>query len=208
MDAGVTNDVIVTAIAEMEEAAKPTRSSGAERQARYLARKKASQASQVTENDGETVLSPPSPSFSPTPPITTPSTPISGIQNAREPSKPSVSRGTRMPEGFVPIPNVIEDARNRGLTDSEIADELDAMKVWAANAGSKGFKKDWDGFARIWLRKRAAEKKEKANGKATNSHKPNSIAGGFDIIDRALEERFGGGQDDNDGISRLLKIAS
>lgn len=128
----------------------------------------------------------------------------------------SVSRGTPYPDNFQPLPNIFEDARNRGLTDSEISDELDAMKVWASNAGSKGFKKDWHGFTRIWLRKRAAEKKEKSNGKASNGHKPNSIAGGFDVIDAAVAQlrqresgiRDGNGEADAESIPRLLKIAS
>jgi len=124
----------------------------------------------------------------------------------------SVSRGTRLPENFTPIPNVIEDARNRGLTDSEIADELDAIKVWAGNAGSRGVKKDWDGFTRIWLRKKAAEKKEKSNGK----NSPNTIKGGFDVIDSALKQfakrelgvRNGDSEADSQDLPRLRQVAS
>lgn len=119
-----------------------------------------------------------------------------------------VSRGTSFPDDFLPLPNVFEDARNRGLTDSEVADEIDAMKVWATNAGSKGLKKDWNGFARTWLRKRAEQKKEKSNGKNTDGHKPNTIAGGFDLIDRAIAERFGSGETDSQDVPRVLKIAS
>lgn len=43
---------------------------------------------------------------------------------------------------------------------------------------------------------------------ARTNHKHNTIAGGFDIIDRAIEERFGSGEADTEHISRLLKIAS
>lgn len=103
------------------------------------------------------------------------------------------------------------------LTDNEITYEIEAMRDWAANAGSKGRKKDWQAFARGWFRRNS--KKGKTNGKTTPDHKSNTIAGGFEIIDRAIDDlrrreqrgndlRNGNGEADPQDLPRLFKIPS
>lgn len=72
MDAGMSSDAILAAIADMESKITPSRSKGAERQARYRERNKASQS--VTSDDNVTTtpaLSPPNENNL-TPPIPTP----------------------------------------------------------------------------------------------------------------------------------------
>lgn len=59
--------------------------------------------------------------------------------------------------------------------------------------------------ARKWLNDHGWENTYET---ARTNHKPNSIASGFDIIDRAIEERFGSGETDTSDLPRLLKIAS
>jgi hypothetical protein len=182
------------------------------RQSRDRIRTVTGKSRDKVEDTEELVLSPPPPSsFSPIPPIiTTPTTPISDIHNARDPSKPPVSRGSRLPADFVPLPNILELGRNRGLSEFDLADETEKFRDWAnAATGQVSIKRDWQGAFRNWI-KRAAEDRKKTNGK----NNPNTIKGGFDVIDLALEQarlrqsdlRRGDSEADSEVLPRLRQI--
>lgn len=97
------------------------------------------------------------------------------------------------------------------LTDNDVLNEIDAMKDWAVNAGTKGRKKDWQAFARNWFRKNGKQRKSNGN------HQANSIKGGFDAIDAAIrseqarlrgsDPRDGDGEAHSQNLPRLLKIS-
>jgi hypothetical protein len=213
IDAGVSNDVLLTAVAQMEHASKPDRSKAAERQARYAAKKKASEASVMTENDGQLVSSSPPSSLSPTPPITTTPSPTSSNQTTRDPSKPSVSRGTRLSADFVPLPNILEMGRSRGLTEFELADELEKFRDWAnAATGQVSIKRDWQGAFRNWI-KRAADDRKKRNGfNKTTDNRADGFAKVRAVIaeaERRESENSGAfGEENVVSIPRLRQVSS
>lgn len=135
------------------------------------------------------------------------------IYTAREAEavKPGVSRGTRLPEPFLPLPNVIELARNLGFNDSEIKFEIAQFTDhWRAASGQNAVKRDWQAALRNWFRN--ALKFRKKNGKDST----NTINGGFDVIDAAVADfrereakfRNGDGKADIENIPRLLKISA
>lgn len=101
-------------------------------------------------------------------------------------------------------------ADSMDLTDNEIFNEIDAMRDWAVNAGTKGRKKDWQAFARNWFRKNG--KKGRPRGKDTG----NTIKAGFDLIDKALAQhrqrepgiRNRDSQTDIQGLPGIFKITS
>lgn len=163
MAAGVTGDALVTALAEIEAASQPSRSKGAERQARYRERHKASQS--VTSDVKKEI----------------PQTPLEKTTPLVSAGARRVSRGTRMPDGFVPIPNVLQLARNLGFSEREIENELETQRDWARQApGAKGVKTDWNAFSRNWFRSEA-KKRKPINGKTTR-------ADAFAILDAVTDE--------------------
>ena len=83
---------------------------------------------------------------------------------------------------------------------------LDGAKRYAAHCDAEG--KTGTQFvykARTWLNDSGWNETYET---ARTNHKPNTIAGGFDLIDRAIAERFGSGETDIEDVSGLLKIAS
>ena len=189
MNAGLSGEALLCVVRSIEADTKPTPAEilvARKREADRLrmADSRATVALQSRDTDEPTVpssppASPPS-SLSPTPPITTtPSSPLSSSsniqQNAREPSKPSVSRGTRLPADFVPLPNILEMARNRGLSEFDLTDEIEKFRDWAnAATGQVSIKRDWQAALRNWL-KRAADDRKKSSGPQKPSSKPNSL---------------------------------
>jgi hypothetical protein len=94
------------------------------------------------------------------------------------------------------------------LTDNQVLFEIEAMRDWAVNAGSKGLRKDWQAFARTWFRNN--------KGKHHGKNSTNTIKGGFAVIDAAIENlrqretysRDSDGQANPHDIRGLLKIAT
>lgn len=88
------------------------------------------------------------------PKITNSSEPLEK-QESKKVSKsttPSASRGTRIPDGFVPD---IEAAVAEGMNRSQAEREAEKFRDWwAAAPGAKGLKADWPATWRTWYRKR------------------------------------------------------
>jgi hypothetical protein len=92
---------------------------------------------------------------------------------------------TPFPDDFLPNEKTMAVITARGLTEKAVQDEIEAMRDWAINAGSKSKKKDWQAFARNWF------KKSKGQGHARPASRPNSIVDSFAAVDAAIaaEER-------------------
>ncbi|MEX7470162.1 hypothetical protein AB4Z39_10665 [Mycobacterium adipatum] len=90
----------------------------------------------------------PSVSTSPTPLLPTPS-PSSRSQE-------SASRGSRIPDGWVPSPDVIAQMRSDHPHIDHKVEHEKFLDYWRAQPGAKGRKSDWDATWRNWIR-RAAE---------------------------------------------------
>ena len=98
----------------------------------------------------------------------------------------SVSRGTRLPDDWVPKPNILEMARNLGFSDQQYADHLDRFRdYWRSVPGAKGRKLDWDA---TW-RNRVKELADRIRLKNGSPPQQNTIAAGVsrvrDAINRA-----------------------
>lgn len=166
---GLTIDQALIAIDAIEQA-KP-RSSGAERQARYRERQK---ASLVTSRDvtpvtnvtpeAETLPPPASPLFpSPTPltqnPPIPPTNPAEPSASAPEPHpiakpKPPDKRGSRLPKDWWPDDELIEFCLTMGLSDDHIAEIVAEFRdYWCSLAGQRGVKLDWRGTFRNQVRR-------------------------------------------------------
>jgi hypothetical protein len=82
----------------------------------------------------------------------------------------------------------------KGLSQADVADEIQSMRDWATNAGPKSKRKDWQAFARNWFRKSNPKGVHRAQNPARNK---NTIASVFEEIDAAFdakrEELFGPG---------------
>jgi hypothetical protein len=119
-----------------------------------------------------------------------------------------------LPSNWEPSVKTWEMGTALGLSGREIGDQLDRMRDWAVNAGPKGIKSDWDAAFRNWLKRYADERK----AKNANTRKPNTIADGFDLIDRAIEDQErrlaqaeewpGRSEDDPVSIPRLRQSAA
>ena len=93
-------------------------------------------------------------------------------------------------------------AIEKGYSPTDVQDQIERIRDWAVNAGPKGRKRDWQAFARNWLKSQSD--KRTPNGK----NNTNTVKRGFDIIDRAIEERFGGSEVDPQFLPGILKITS
>lgn len=83
-------------------------------------------------------------------------------------AKPAVSRGTRLLENFLPLPNVIELARNLGFSDTEIKFEIAQFTDhWRAASGANAVKRDWQAALRNWFRNALKFKKSSPSRKST-----------------------------------------
>ena len=86
--------------------------------------------------------------------------------------KPSVSRATRLPEGFLPLPNVIELARNLGFSDDEIKFEIAKFTDhWRGKSGRDATKSDWQATLRNWFRNALNFKKQPSSSRKTTGDK-------------------------------------
>ena len=74
---------------------------------------------------------------------------VSGKGKERSPSAPA-SKGCRLPDDFEPD---IEFALRNGLSLSQAKTEAEQFKdYWRSKAGKDGFKLDWQGTWRMWVR--------------------------------------------------------
>lgn len=92
-----------------------------------------------------------------------PTPPKENTTSPQSPSEitPRQSKSERMPDDWQPDASLTEYGAGVGLSDSETADEMAAMKAWAlANAGRAVARKaDWTQAAQGWLRRAAKAKK-------------------------------------------------
>lgn len=100
--------------------------------------------------------------------------------------KVRASRGTRLPEDFVPHPNILELARSLGFTDAEYWDHFERFKdYWRSLSGAKAMKLDWNATWRNRVKDLADKLKRGFNGKNTSS----SISTRFDAIRASIAGR-------------------
>lgn len=155
---GMTAEQIVDAVAAMERAKENDRwahevppSTGAIRQRRYRDRLASRVTSQPVTGDvtGDAKESPPTP---PKENNTPPEEPIGS-------STPKRSKGTRLPDGWLPPDALIEFGQSLGFSESATRAELERMADYFRGAsGQRGVKRDWVATGRNWLRT-AAERK-------------------------------------------------
>jgi hypothetical protein len=88
-----------------------------------------------------------------------------GEQQQKTPSSVgrAKTRGTRIPDNWMPTPTLIEDMRAEGIPDDIARAELPRFRdYWAGVAGAKGRKVDWDATWRNWLRRAADDRRPSA----------------------------------------------
>lgn len=173
MAAGVAGDALVEAVAEMELALQPKRSPGADRTARWRAKRHGD----VTSVTGDGDPSPPLPPFPPAPP----NPPIS------PPTDQKTSRAktaTELSDDWEPDGRTWKLADELGFTAREASDQLDRMRDWARNAGAKGRKTDWNAAFRNWLKRAADDRRNKPQAAVQR----NSLADSFAILDAVTDE--------------------
>ncbi len=182
--AGVTGDALVTACERIEAAATPLRSTGAERTARWRERNK-KRHSDVTASQVTLTPSPLVPPLSPAP-LSPPIIPPTPAPLAR--ARPA-TRGSRLPADFSPIPAITELAKARGLTEPEIADQLERFRDWAkAATGQIGVKNDWQAAFRNWIKRAADDKKRKSGYGGKPSH-GEAMRDAFDGLEAHIQGR-------------------
>lgn len=135
-------------LCEREAVVVQKRSAGAERQARYRERHKASQS--VTSDVSDVLSSPLVPPLdkerSPTPPkeINPPLNPPTDVKRAR---------ASRLPEDWLIPPDWIDDAVVLGLSADEARREADRFRdFWIARGGKDALKANWRATWRNWCR--------------------------------------------------------
>jgi hypothetical protein len=90
-------------------------------------------------------------------------------ENHEEAGASSLARGTRLPEGWEPDPNI---ATVIGLSDAEAKDQLERFRdYWAAKPGKEGRKSDWTATWRNWCRN-ALERRSHGRGSPASSPSP------------------------------------
>lgn len=208
---GMSADMIVMALKclvvnqEAKPDDEPKRSAGAERTARWRERhnERHKPSQSVTSDASTPPLVPPlegspkplpkTPPISPPPPMELPTTgaTIGIFETLADLPKPG--RGKPRIRGHPLSLDFEPDGRNRqlaatmGFSAAEIADMVDRMRDWAANAGQKGLKSDWQAAFRNWMKGTHDRKKLLGGGTSRKSH-GSSLGAAFD----ELEARFGG----------------
>jgi len=82
-------------------------------------------------------------------------------------------RASRLPADWMPGPDLLKLAAERGLTGRALVDEVDKFRdYWAAKPGKDGTKLDWDATFRNWIR---TATKNPARG-AANDQPANPLA--------------------------------
>jgi hypothetical protein len=146
--AGMPHDAIIAAVTEMEAAATPVRSKGADRTARWRERHKASQSVTCDVgdacNDSDAVLSPEP--KAPTPPKTQPLSP------KENPPKGGQKKASRLPADWQPSGSLIDYAALHGVTGAWLARETERFRNhWLGKSGKDATKADWDATWRNWI---------------------------------------------------------
>lgn len=179
--AGVDPELIgrvAATIAKAGEAVQPTRSAGAERTARWRA-KRHGDVTSVTCDVEPSPLVPPFPPAPPIPPIIPPST--------------KQSRATALPDDWEPDAKTWVLADELGFTAQEVWDQLDRMRDWAKNAGGgKGRKSDWNAAFRNWIKRAADDRRNKPQAPRRNNLQ-DSFAILDAVVDEAIRRSDGGG---------------
>lgn len=156
MAAGVTGDALVAAIERIEAEGKPRRSAGAERQARWRERHKASRnvternasdASQVTLQASHNVTSN----------ATLSSSSLNLDEGKKEKEK---RRGKTLQPEWHPTDSHYRDGELWGLSAADVDGLAEAMRDWAAGNSNRSVAKkaDWDATFRGWIRRTAEER--------------------------------------------------
>jgi len=100
--------------------------------------------------------------------------------------KPKPRRAVALPEGWVPSQKNIADAKDKNLTDQEIADEADSFRDHHLAKGTTF--KDWDAGWRTWVRNSI---KFRGRGMALKAH-PSGYGQGGGIAGVVARRQFGG----------------
>jgi hypothetical protein len=223
LEADMGNDWLMLVVASLESTDTKPRSANAERQAKWRETHKPRSAdviSNVTNNATSNVTAV-TPELSEEPSHienytnTSNSTDKSTlIQTALSKHERRISRGTRLPDDFVPLPNILELGHQLGLTDDEYWAALPHFKDhYRAAPGSRGIKLDWQATWRNWVRETANRKKAKQHGRTSTYSKPLSISERFAGFAARLdaedigESGDGGGGETVAGLPGLRKSA-
>jgi hypothetical protein len=206
VDAGLSGETLKAVVRSIEADNAPKRSDNAERQARHRAKKKEEEASvtrNVTNNVTECVTDPS--------PLVPPLSPAPLSPPIIPPTR-KTQRATLVPENWFPSAKLVKLAYSLGFTEPELQDQFERMRDWSH--GNNEARSDWDAAFRNWLKRAADDRK----AKNANTRKPNTIADGFDLIDRAIEDQErrlaqaeewpGRSEDDPVSISRLRQSAA
>ena len=197
--AGVTGDALVAACERIEAASKPARMSGAERTAKWRESKKTigvSDACDVTVSHTPSPLVPPFPPAPPIPPIIPP-TPAEISFGAGE-----LETKLRKAAGWEshPAPNLAVTGPIETLIASGAILETDVLPVLKAHAPRVRRPSSWNYFVPIiqdavQARLAAATGPPKAGEvvpfanptRSPHGPRPNTIAAGFELLERAIE---------------------
>lgn len=167
--AGLNAAAIADAIERIEDASVPSRSTGAERQARYRARKEAepvtSDVSDVT-GDAKTESFPQTPFKEKNIP---PSPPTGAL---------SPKRGTRLPVDWIVSTKLRAWTLAEGVqTDRISVEEAKFRDYWHARAGPNAVKVDWNATWRNWVRKVIDDGKQGTGNSRKRSPHERAMAG-------------------------------
>lgn len=122
------------------------------------------------------------------------------------PSKPR-KRATQIPDDFLPSEAVLDDHQIDILTPDEVSRQVERMIDWAKSKGET--RKDWNAFARGWLRKEADQKRDRLEKRQANGYNTrDSITQAFDYIDRRDVSRSQDGGQENPELLPRLREAS
>lgn len=145
------------------------------------------------------------PPLSPTPPNPPYNPPIQ--------SKPTRAKpATAIADDWEPDGKTWKLAEDLGFTSQEAWDQLDRMRDWARNAGSKGNKSDWNAAFRNWLKRAADDRRNKPQAAVQR----NTLADSFAILDAVTDEAIrradgrgqAGGEENPFELPGLRKSAS
>lgn len=204
--AGMTSEAILLALECIVQAAPepatdvtPKRSAGAERTARWRAKRHGdvtSVTSDVTSVTGDGQKE----SF--------PHTPFKEKTKQTTRARPAIE----LPSDWEPDGKTWRLADELGFNAREASDQLDRMRDWARNAGPKGRKTDWNAAFRNWLKRAADDRRDKPQ---TNLQR-NSLANSFAILDAVTDEairrtdgcREESGEEDTFGLPGLRQSAA
>jgi hypothetical protein len=116
----------------------------------------------------------PSGAFPPAPPRSDPSTPeTTELRSVKRETRARAKdpRGTRIPDDWIPSPDLIEWARSEAMGDEFQRVETQRFRnYWLATPGQRGRKLDWDATWRNWLIKEAQDNPGRARANSPNGH--------------------------------------